>query len=270
MKTKIFKKIYIEITNRCNLSCSFCSKTKRTAREMSVEEFKIVIEKIKLYTDYIYLHVKGEPLIHSHLEQILKIAYENQIKVNITTNGVNLMKMIDVLFTDNSIRQLNISLHALEAIPDKEEYMQGVVEMIRRINDTNKFFLSLRIWIDNQEVNNFIYDYLYKKLKIDNLSKLGKNIFWSYDTEFEWPSLENDNLGNVGKCLGTKSHIAILSNGDVVPCCLDGNGIMKLGNVFIDEMESIIKGKRFNDIKNGFNENKLVEELCQKCKYRRK
>lgn len=270
MKKNKFKKIYVEITNRCNLSCSFCSKLKRDLRDMTVSEFEHIMKEIKEYTDYIYLHVKGEPLIHKDFSEILKVAKENNIIVNITTNGVNLSNVMDILFSDNSIRQINLSLHALEVIKDKDRYLDNVVELIKKVNQTKAFYLTLRIWIDNKDVNNYINNYLCEKLQVDNLDKLGNNVFWSFDSEFEWPSLDGEYIGNVGKCLGTKTHIAILSNGDVVPCCLDGNGVMLLGNVYEDSLKTILEGKRFNNINQGFNQNKLVEELCQKCKYRRK
>ena len=92
-----FKKIYVEITNKCNLNCSFCSKLKRELKTMSKDEFKHVISEIKPYTDYIYLHLKGEPLIHPDLEDILKIAKENNIIVNITTNGTKLSDTLDII-----------------------------------------------------------------------------------------------------------------------------------------------------------------------------
>jgi len=268
---KKFKKIYVEITNRCNLSCSFCSKLKRELKDMSVLEFSHVIEEIKDYTDYIYLHVKGEPLIHKDFEKILSIAHENNVFVNITTNGVFLNNVSDILFNGkNTVRQINVSLHALESIKDKEKYLIQIAELIKKVSQAKAFYLSLRIWIDNEEINTYINDFLCKKLSVDDLSKLGSNVFMCYDKEFEWPSLEGEYLGNKGKCLGTKSHIAILSNGDVVPCCLDGNGVMVLGNVYNDSLKTILNSKRFKDMNQGFNDNKLVEELCQKCKYRRK
>ena len=68
-----FKKIYIEITNICNKNCSFCSKTNRKKREMSIDEFETVLKRINNYTDYIYLHIKGEPLTHSNFEEIVKL-----------------------------------------------------------------------------------------------------------------------------------------------------------------------------------------------------
>ena len=237
---------------------------------MDLAEFKHIINEVKEYTDYVYLHVKGEPLIHPELEEILNIAYNNGIIVNITTNGTNIKNMFDVFRSQKAIRQINVSLHALEVVNRKEEYLDNIVELIRFVNDTKKFYLSLRIWIDNKDVNEYIKSYLCDKLMLDDINDLGDNIYWSYDKEFIWPNINDDFFCNKGSCLGTKTHIAILVNGDVVPCCLDADGVIKLGNVFEESLESILNGSRFVSIHNGFNNNKLVEELCQKCKYRRK
>ena len=60
----MLKKAYVEITNRCNLACSFCPKTKREPRTMSAQEFGLVLSRLEGYVQYVYLHVMGEPLLH--------------------------------------------------------------------------------------------------------------------------------------------------------------------------------------------------------------
>ena len=98
-----FKKIYIEITNICNLKCSFCSHSNRKLREMTTYNFEEVLKKINNYTDYIYLHVKGEPLTHSKLDNILELANKYNKKVCITTNGVFLKDKLEILKKHNNI-----------------------------------------------------------------------------------------------------------------------------------------------------------------------
>ena len=120
--SKRFSKIYVEITNACNLNCSFCSKDNISKREMSPEEFNLVINKIKDYTDSIYLHVKGEPLLHSHFDEILDICDKHNIKVRITTNGTLLDKQKDVLLK-HKINQINVSLHSEN---NKRNYYESV------------------------------------------------------------------------------------------------------------------------------------------------
>lgn len=259
-----FKRIYVEITNKCNLNCSFCSKLKRDYREMSIGEFTRVINEIKGFTEYIYLHLKGEPLIYPYLENIFDIAENNNIKVNITTNGTNILKAYDAIKNSNCIRQINISLQAMERVADKDKYLDGVKKIIE-LSKIKGFYVSLRIWIDNEEVNRYIHNYFVSH-KID----MGENVHWSYDIEFEWPDIDGEFVSEYGTCLGTKTHIGILANGDVVPCCLDGNGAIVFGNVFNESLKDILSSSRFIKMREGFNNNKLVEELCRKCKYRRK
>ena len=107
----MYKRVYIEITNICNLNCSFCPKSDRDKKVMTVPEFENIINKINGYTKHIYLHVKGEPLMHPHLDKIIKIANKNNINVNITTNGRLLKDKLDII-NNNKIRQINISLHS--------------------------------------------------------------------------------------------------------------------------------------------------------------
>ena len=146
---KRFKKIYVEITNRCNLNCSFCGVNKRKYNDMSLEEFQSVVEKIKAYTDYIYLHVKGEPLLHPFLDDILTICDNSLLKVNITTNGVFLKEKKDILLNHPSVRQINISLHSEN---NKSSYFDDIFSSCKIL--ASKMFISYRIWdLNNLSMN---------------------------------------------------------------------------------------------------------------------
>src|SRR5574344_691968 len=107
-----FKKIYVEITNNCNLNCSFCSKDKRQKKSLTEREFRYILNEIKEYTNYIYLHVKGEPLLHKDIIKFINIADEYNLKVNLTTNGVLIDKEIDKLKECKAINKINFSLHS--------------------------------------------------------------------------------------------------------------------------------------------------------------
>ncbi|HEY5525058.1 MAG TPA: radical SAM protein, partial [Clostridium sp.] len=136
---KKYKKIYIEITNVCNLSCSFCPKTERKSKFLSVDEFKTVLKEIKPYTKYIYFHLMGEPLLNPNLEEFLRLAYEEDFKVNITTNGTLLRSVKDILLRSKALRQINISLHSFEANNKEvsfQEYFDEVLGFIKETNDT--------------------------------------------------------------------------------------------------------------------------------------
>lgn len=270
---KRFNKIYVEITNVCNLDCSFCSKNKLPKKEMTLNEFKMVIDKIKNYTNSIYLHIKGEPLMHSKLDDILTICDENHIDVRITTNGTLLYEKKDILLKHH-IKQINISLHCEN---NYQNYFENIFKAVCELK--KKTTIIYRIWtlhnleiIDDNVINKIINYYfldqtIIDKIKKDKNIKIQDNLYIDKDYEFTWPNI-NKIEDDKGTCLGTRSHIGILSNGIIVPCCLDANGIINLGNIFEESLEDVINNKLFQEINLGFQKGKIVCELCKSCTFR--
>ena len=264
---KKFKKIYVEITNICNLNCSFCSKDNKAKKFLSVSEFETILNKINDYTDYLYLHVKGEPLMHPDLDDILKLCNKYNKKVNITTNGTLLSKR-DILIK-NKVRQVNISLHnmAYENLLDVLNYSYELAK--------NNIYVVYRFWVYNDleksTINEILKYYDILDLINDNSNniKINDYVYINKDEMFIWPSL-NNNINNIkGTCLGLKTHIGILSDGTIIPCCLDSNGIINLGNIFNEDLIDVLNNIRTKKIIEGFNNNKLCEELCRKCGFKR-
>ena len=267
---KKFKKIYVEITNMCNLKCPFCSIDDKKKKEMSIEEFDDVLNKINDYTDYLYLHVKGEPLLHSKFKDILDICFKYNKKVNITTNGSLLKKRVNDI-VGSSVRQVNISLHSIVG-----DYLNDILECSKMLSD-NGIYVVFRFWVYNQKQENSISEILkfYNCIdlkesinSIDNI-KINEYVYINKDKEFVWPSLNNNIIRTSGPCFGLKTHIGIISDGTVIPCCLDSNGIIELGNIYKEDLNTILDKDRTKNIINGFNNNKLCEELCQKCGFKR-
>jgi len=269
-----FKRIYIEITNKCNLNCSFCPELKRAPRDMSTEEFYRAASQARLFCDYIYLHLKGEPLSHSQIDKILTICDEMNFKVNITTNGTLLGKNAEMLKMHKSVRQINVSLHSMENIYAAEKYVKKIVDCARFLAPEK--MISLRIWTydnDASEINRKMLDVLEqefctKPVLSETRSTLSENIFFNLGDTFQWPSPLSHDIGVTGFCLGTRSHIAVLSDGTVVPCCLDSEGYIPLGNIFETDLENIINSQRFIDMYEGFSGRKIKESLCRKCSFR--
>ncbi len=251
---KIFKKIYIEVTNICNLKCSFCPNDDLKKEEMSVENFEVIMKKINDYTDYIFLHVKGEPLMHSQIKTIINLCHKYNKNVNITTNGVLLNENIDIL---KNVREINISLQSLVSL----DYLHDIFNAVDILSENT--FIEYRLWTKNKFEEDIKKALLNKYGSLNN--KLSNNVYLSIGKEFIWPNLDNNFIKTTGKCLGTKDQIGILVNGTIVPCCLDSKGIINLGNIFNTSIEEVINSIKFNNIKKGFDNNQLVEELCQKC-----
>lgn len=288
MEKKRFKKIYVEITNSCNLKCSFCPDGKREKEFMSVEKFEHVINQIREYTNLIALHVKGEPLLHPNLKEILKVCKENEMLVNITTNATLLEKNLDTIIESGAVRQLNLSLHSItkNENTDKynfETYIKSVLNSSKEILEKTEIIISYRLWnlenIEKNSENYHILNALESAFNVENLKeiakkvkfvKLAENAFLNQDLEFVWPSLENEIISEIGSCWGLRNQAAILVNGDVVPCCLDGDGKILLGNIFKSDFSDIINSEYSKEFIKNFEENKIIHNLCKRCGFRGK
>ncbi len=92
-------------------------------------------------------------------------------------------------------------------------------------------------------------------------------MYLHFDTRFEWPDLENKSFGSNGRCNGLIGHIGIQADGTVVPCCLDKEAILNLGNCLETPLSDILNDKRATEMRDGFNNGKLVEDLCKRCDF---
>ncbi len=273
------KKIYIEITNTCNLNCAFCLNTNREKAFMNVKNFEEVVLKIKNFTNLVCLHVKGEPLLHPQLMDILWILDKYNLKTNITTNGTLLNEKIDIIKNSSSVRQLNLSLHSSIENDNLnvKKYLEDVYKNIQKLKNTN-IIISYRMWnlnkLSNNEKNKIIIEFLSEKYSLPNLDELLKQnewvkledkIFINQDIKFTWPNLKSKILNENGRCLAIKDQIGILVNGDIIPCCIDSEGKIVLGNIFKQELEDVLNSSKAINMKNGFQKNILVEDLCKRC-----
>lgn len=274
---KAFKKIYIEITNCCNLSCSFCSKTSKPKRTMTIEEFKNIISKIKSHTDYIYLHVKGEPLLHKDLKEFLKIAEENDLKVNLTTNGTLFSQRVDDLKNSKALKKVNFSLHSENNYPNYfENIFQSVDKLPKDITVIYRLWTLSNSTLDKKstEIVEKLKDYynlspqIVDKLYKEQNVKISSNIYVDKDNEFIWPKVTEEKSN--GYCHALKTHLGILVDGTVVPCCLDASGIINLGSIYTDTLENIMTTERYRKLKKSFQDHKPSEALCASCTYKNK
>ncbi|MEB2281271.1 SPASM domain-containing protein [Lysinibacillus xylanilyticus] len=287
---RTFKKVYIEITSVCNLACSFCPPTARAKGLIKVEQFNKILDEIRPHTKYIYLHVKGEPLLHPRIDQLLDAAHEKGFKVNITTNGTLIKKNREKILGKPALRQINFSLHSFdghEGSENREKYLGDILDFVRASKDYNTI-ISYRLWNlqkdhvtdiaarRNRETleileNEYNLDYrIEEKVQPGKGVKIANNIYLNQDHEFKWPSLLEAEDEGKGFCHALRSQAAILVDGTVVPCCLDGEGVINLGNVNEKSFTDIVQGQRANNIVDGFSRREAVEELCRKCGYRQK
>ena len=260
-----FKKVYIEITNGCNLNCDFCIGNKRKVKFMTFSEFKIILSKIKPYTNYLYFHVLGEPLLHPDVVKFIKYAHDSGFNINITTNGY----LIDKLKGIDFIRQINVSIHSFNSKygVSFNDYINNVFDVIDSMSNT---YISLRLWVGENKNN---LNTILEHYGISNIPgnfdgfKLRDKVYLSKFHEFIWPSFNNNYYSEEGSCYGLIDHIGILSDGSIVPCCLDSNGSIFLGNIFSDSLDDILSSDRVKKIIDGFKGHYKCEEFCRHCKF---
>lgn len=288
---KKYKKIYIEITNVCNHSCDFCPRTMRDPEFMTIETFSKILDQIKPYTDYIYLHVKGEPLLHPEFDKFLDLSFEKGFQINITTNGTLIHKVQDMLLSKPALRQINFSLHSFdsnESGQSREEYAADILTFAREAMEKSQIIVSLRLWNLTEDRsadvadrrNNELLAAIEKEFDLsfkiqeevipDRGIRIADRLYINQAHLFTWPDLKEKEDDGHGFCYGLRSQAAILVDGTVVPCCLDGEGVINLGNIHTTPFSTIIDSQRARDIVDGFSRKEAVEELCRKCGYRQR
>ena len=273
-----FSKIYVEISNLCNLSCAFCPGTKRDKRIMTEEEFAALLPKLRPYTDFLYFHLMGEPLCHPKLDIFLELAHHAGFKVILTTNGTLLKKCQELLLSALGLHKVNISLHAFEAndlnIPF-EEYLRQCFEFGKAAE--GKVLISYRLWNNggadnlNEEIQTtlaqyFPADWVQERRGI----RIGDRVYLEHGDKFDWPDLTAIDGGENVFCYGLRDQLGVLCDGTVVPCCLDHEGDLALGNIFRQEMAEILTSPRATAIYEGFSNRKAAEPLCRRCGYARR
>ena len=233
----MFKKIYVEITNACNLNCSFCAHNARQKEFISEYKFDLLLKKLKGYTKYLYFHLMGEPLLHPDINKLINKASKS-FNINITTNGYFINRIKD----NKNIHQINISLHSFDEKKNKtlDEYLNDIYEAVDKLLDINTI-INYRMWVNNK-YKDLIIKSIEKRynIKINGNTKIRNNLFFEFETEFIWPNINNSYCNLQGTCQGLRSHIGILVDGTVVPCCLDYNGQLSLGNIYEQDLDDII------------------------------
>ncbi len=280
----MLSKAYVEITNVCNLNCSFCPKTKRKAGVMSPSEFAAVADKLAGHVEYVYLHLMGEPMLHPQLDEILSVCDERGFKVIITTNGTLAgSKNADVLVASPAVYKISVSVHSFEANEGTEadSYLKGVFELICRAADAGKIAV-MRLWnldgdgtVGENRMNDGILAAMHgafpdEWIKTRSGSRVAERTYLEWGEKFEWPDEGAEDRGGEGYCYGVHTQIGILVDGTVVPCCLDHEGDIPLGNIFESTLDEILSSPRARAMAEGFKNRVFTESLCRKCGFARK
>ena len=296
---------YIEITNVCNLNCDFCPKHRRAARNLSLEEFDLITDKIRGRVIFLYFHLMGEPLLHPLLPDFIRMAREKGFRTVLTSNGTLLDKAMNLL--SSLPHKVQLSLHSHEsngkgilaeyidkvmqfAIPAAE---QGTCVVLRLCNQGGRES-------ENEQVMQLLEQYVQKpwRERPDGY-RLCDNLYLEFDRKFEWPKILPpssspegegflDSIAPLGEvlvqesviknspprgsrrgaevfCKALHKQIGILSDGSLVPCCMDHDGDITLGNLFTQSLDEILESPRAKAMTEGFRHHRATEQLCQNC-----
>ena len=273
-----FQKIYVEISNLCNLSCAFCPGTRRTPGRMTAEQFAALAPKLRPYTDYLYFHLMGEPLCHPQLGEFLEIAGQHSFRVILTTNGTLLARQQALLLSSPALHKINISLHAFEAndltVPF-EKYLADCIAFGHAA--AGKKLVVYRLWnqggadAKNNEILETLHNAFPEEWTVEKRgTRLSDRTYLEYGDKFDWPDLAAPEGDSRVFCYGLRDQLGILYDGTVVPCCLDHEGDLALGNIFQQEMEAILNSPKAQAIYDGFSRKEAAEPLCRRCGYARR
>ena len=280
-----FNKVNIEISNICNLQCSFCPEVVRAPGMIDLELFRRVIEQVAPLTDQVCFHLMGDPLVHPLLGEMVEICGEKQVPIFFVTNGVLLRPDKAALLLHPAFRQVNFSLHSFfDNFPDGDPsaYLERIFSFVERaLAERPELYINFRLWnleeargtgVKNQQMLKRVEERFGVAVSASSFGlrksrKLKGRLYLHFDTEFAWPSLDLEVLSERGTCKGLSNHFGILMDGTVVPCCLDKEAAIPLGNIAEKPVIDILGSPRAQAVLRGFREGRLVEELCKRCQY---
>lgn len=274
----MLRKVYLEITNVCNLNCAFCPGTRRPPHFLCVEEFEALTDRLRGETEYLYFHLMGEPLLHPELETFLRIAGHKGFRVLLTTNGTLLPLRGEMLLNADALLKTNISLQSFEANAggELEEYLGNCLYYAAECVEKGRR-CELRLWNQgglealNPRIEAMLEAAFPKPWKKSREGwKLAETLWLEPGQHFDWPDLEHEDRGESCFCYALRDQVGVLCDGTVVPCCMDHEGDIPLGNLFTQSLEEILASDRARHIREGFSRRRATEPLCRTCGFARK
>ena len=285
-----FPKIYLEITNRCNLRCSFCRGTVRPTAFIAPDTFRRYARQVKEFTDYVYLHVMGEPLLHPDLPQLIDIAAEEGLRVCLTTNGTLLRRALPhLLDRADALYKVSISLHAHEANEDGrmgadlDGYVSDVADCAAALGERGVIAV-LRLWNEDNPgavdkaknaENGAVLARLRERFPDEwtpnrRGQRIGSSVYLEWGEKFDWPTDDGSlpDYGPRSHCFAMKDHVAILVDGRVLPCCIDCDGRMALGSLEEKTLSEILADEPARQFLRALAEGRLTAPLCRHCNFK--
>ena len=270
----MYSRVYVEITNICNMHCSFCHGHHRTPGQMKREQFETVLQQLSGMTQYIYYHLMGEPLTHPQLPELIAMAGQRGFRSVITTNGT-LLKSRGQALLDSGVHKVSVSLHSFEE--DDQEKNIRYLEEVAAFGEAaveKGIILCYRLWNRGHDGGrNSLAETVLHRCLGENWTpnsrgyRIRDKMFLEFGDRFRWPDTRAEFRSDRVYCHGLLDQFGILCDGSVVPCCLDSEGAITLGNVFQSPLTEILESPRARAMREGFHCRRATEELCRRCGY---
>lgn len=269
---------YIEITNVCNLNCDFCPKHHRASRQMTLDEFDLLTDRVRGEVCFLYFHLMGEPLLHPLLPQFIVMARRKGFKTVLTSNGTLLRRTTGLLETLPHKIQLSLHSHEANAKGQLGAYVDEVMRFATQAAQRGTCVV-LRLWNqggkdrENEELMSLMATYVPRPwhLRPDGY-RLCDNLYLEFDRKFAWPQLAPSSADSCEPnskpqlfCKALVKQIGVLVDGSLVPCCLDHDGDVILGNLYVQSLQDILHSPRARALVEGFFHHRATEKLCQNC-----
>ncbi len=275
-----FQRVYIEITNECANRCPFCAGTRRPPAAITLSGLETLLPQVAQVTKHVYLHVLGDPLCHPKLAEILTLCRQNGLLVNLTTAGGLLSQVSRAIWRSPALRQISVSLHSAATEAELAQRIDSLFEITRN-RDTN-LPICVFHYMKNANDDSFIayvVNSLSKKYMVElplaprfdrgrTGFTLGNGVYLKFTRRFDWPSPDAPPVSARGFCLGLRRQMAVLCDGTVVPCCLDAEGSISLGNVAAQSLTDILLSPAARSFYEQFSRRQVPSPLCQRCTYR--
>ena len=292
-KSKRFKKVYCEISGGCNFSCDFCplAHDNHSFAQSFMERstFLRVLDQLAPLTERLYFHIMGEPLLHPLFNEYIELCEQAGVKVHLVTNGALINENTVKGLLSPAVREINFSLQSFAGSygedADDTVYLQRIFEFIDLAQkERPDVYINLRLWnLDGYEEarsSNFkMLEKIYAHFGLEVPEfKVGKKIhgrsvpvsgvtYVNFSTRFAWPSMKLPEMRSTGYCMGLMTQLGVHNDGTVVPCCLDDNAEINLGNLLESSIEEILESPRAKEMFDGFNDEVLTEALCKRCAF---
>ena len=281
---KRFEKIYLEISGVCNLRCGFCPETPREKDFMSRELFELLIGQVAPLAEQVCFHLMGEPLTHPGFADFIRRCEERNLPVNIATNGTLLSEARASALLNPVVRQVNFSVHSFASnFPGQDvgPYLENIFAFTRRAFELRPdLYINYRLWNlegGDADKNADIVARVGRAfgVELENRAdvrqgkglRVQRRLYLNFDTRFDWPSPSAPLQSAAGTCRALSRQLGILCDGTVVPCCLDKEGVLALGDAKRRALDEILSGERADLMNRGFREGRLVEDLCRRCTF---